>query len=56
MIGTTDPDEHVENIDALLDYRGVRGAFKCRLFPTTLRKRAMSWYKNLPNESITSWK
>ena len=46
--GTTDPDEHIENIDALLDYRGVRGAIKCRLFPTTLRKGAMAWYKSLP--------
>ena len=54
--GTTDPDEHIENIDALLDYRGVRGAIKCRLFPTTLRKGAMTWYKSLPRESITSWK
>src|ERR1051325_10274225 len=31
---TTDPDEHIENIDALLDYHGVHEAIKCRLFPT----------------------
>ncbi|XP_058762717.1 uncharacterized protein LOC131636086 [Vicia villosa] len=54
--GTTDPNEHIENIDALLDYRGVPGAIKCRLFPTTLRKGAMTWYKSLPDESITSWR
>ncbi|XP_058774402.1 uncharacterized protein LOC131648685 [Vicia villosa] len=54
--GTTDPEEHIENIDALLDYRGVPGAIKCRLFPTTLRKGAKTWYKSLPDESITSWK
>ena len=52
--GTTDPDEHIENIDVLLDYRGVRGAIKCLLFPTTLRKGAMTWYKSLPDESISS--
>ncbi|XP_058741225.1 uncharacterized protein LOC131613585 [Vicia villosa] len=46
----------MENIDALLDYRGVPGAIKCRLFLTTLRKGAMTWYKSLPDESITSWK
>ncbi|MCI74981.1 hypothetical protein A2U01_0096247, partial [Trifolium medium] len=51
----TDPDEHIENIDVLLNYRQVRGAIKCRLFPTTLRKGAMAWYKSLPAESITSW-
>ncbi|XP_058756308.1 uncharacterized protein LOC131629545 [Vicia villosa] len=54
--GTTDTDEHIENIEALLDYRGVPGAIKCRLFPTTLRKGAMTWYKSLPDKSITSWK
>ncbi|MCI77061.1 hypothetical protein A2U01_0098331, partial [Trifolium medium] len=41
---TTDSDEHIENIDAMLDYRGVRGAIKCKLFSTTLRKGAMAWY------------
>ncbi|XP_058761739.1 uncharacterized protein LOC131635149 [Vicia villosa] len=51
-----DPDEHIENIDALLDYKGVPGAIKCRLLPTTPRKGAMTWYKSLPNESITLWK
>ncbi|XP_058785358.1 uncharacterized protein LOC131660196 [Vicia villosa] len=54
--GTTDPNEHIENIDALLDYRGVSGVIKCWLFPTTLRKGAITWYKSLPYESITSWK
>lgn len=52
--GTTKPNEHIENIDALLDYRGVRGAIKCNLFPTTLRNDAMTWYKILANKSINS--
>ncbi|XP_058752427.1 uncharacterized protein LOC131625598 [Vicia villosa] len=51
-----DPNEHIENIDALLDYRGVPSAIKCWLFQTTLRKGAMTWYKSLPDESIKSWK
>ncbi|MCI51368.1 hypothetical protein A2U01_0072612, partial [Trifolium medium] len=54
--GLTDPGEHIENIDVLLNYCHVRGAIKCRLFPTMLRKRAIAWVKNLPHESITSWK
>ncbi|MCI51153.1 hypothetical protein A2U01_0072397, partial [Trifolium medium] len=53
--GLTDPDEYIENINVLLNYRQVHGAIKCKLFPTTLRKRSMAWYKNLPPESITSW-
>ncbi|MCI52149.1 hypothetical protein A2U01_0073393, partial [Trifolium medium] len=46
--GSTDPDDHIENIEAVLEYRGARGSIKCKLFPTTLRKGAMAWYKSLP--------
>ncbi|MCI51265.1 hypothetical protein A2U01_0072509, partial [Trifolium medium] len=54
--GSTDRDDHIENIKVVLDYRDVQGSIKCKLFPTTLRKGAMSWYKNLPPESIDSWR
>ncbi|MCI69110.1 hypothetical protein A2U01_0090371 [Trifolium medium] len=40
--GSTDPDNHIENIEVVLDYRGVRRSIKCKLFPTTLRKGAMA--------------
>ena len=53
--GTTDPDEHIENIEPVLHYRNVRGAVKCKLFVTTLRRGAMNWYKNLRRNSIGSW-
>lgn len=33
------PSNHIENIDAMLDYRGVRGAIKCRLFPRNSKKK-----------------
>ncbi|MCI85282.1 hypothetical protein A2U01_0106561, partial [Trifolium medium] len=39
--GQTDPDEDVDNINAILDFRMVSGAIRCRLFPTTLRKGAI---------------
>ncbi|MCH95750.1 hypothetical protein A2U01_0016732, partial [Trifolium medium] len=54
--GKTDPDEHIECINAILDFRRVNGAIRCRLFPLTLRKGAMTWYQNLAPQSITSWK
>jgi hypothetical protein len=54
--GSTDPDDHIENIEVVLDYRGVPGSIKCKLFPSSLRKGAISWYKNLPPESIDSWR
>jgi len=40
--GTTDPDEHIENIEAILTYRSVQGAMKCKLFVTTLRRGALT--------------
>ncbi|CAJ2640291.1 unnamed protein product [Trifolium pratense] len=53
--GSTDPDEHIENLEALLEYRNVRGSIKCKLFPTTLRKGVMAWYKSLAPGSVDSW-
>src|SRR3954467_6898393 len=53
--GTTDPDDHIRSIEAVMDYHVVRGSIKCRIFPTTLRKGAMTWYRNLPPNSIHSW-
>ncbi|MCI56605.1 hypothetical protein A2U01_0077856, partial [Trifolium medium] len=40
--GQADPDKHIDNINAILDFRMVSGAIRCRLFPTTLRKGAMA--------------
>jgi len=34
--GTTDPDKHIENIEAVLTYRSVQGAMKCKLFVSTI--------------------
>jgi len=53
--GTTDPDEHIKNIEAVLKYRSVQGAVKCKLFVTTLRRGAVTWFKNLRRNSIDSW-
>ena len=53
--GTTDPDEHIENIEAVLTYRSVQGAVKCKLFVTTLRRGGVTWFKNLRRNSIDSW-
>jgi hypothetical protein len=53
--GTTNPDEHNENIEAVLTYRSVQGAVKCKLFDTTLRRGAVTWFKNLGRNSIDSW-
>jgi hypothetical protein len=51
---STDPDDNIENIEAVLDWRRVRGAIMCKLFSTMLKKGAMTWYKSLPPQSIDS--
>jgi hypothetical protein len=45
--GLTNPDDHVNNFNAILNFRKTSGAIRCRLFPTTLRKGALTWYTSL---------
>ena len=54
--GVADPVDHIDGFEAMLHYHNVRGPIKFRLFPTTLRKAAMDWYKGLTPGSITSWR
>ncbi|KAK2389826.1 hypothetical protein QL285_063389 [Trifolium repens] len=53
--GSPDRDDHLENIEAVLEWRRVRGSVKCKIFSTTLRKGVLTWYKGLPPQSIDSW-
>ncbi|KAK2376303.1 hypothetical protein QL285_077105 [Trifolium repens] len=53
--GLTDPDDHVNNFNTILNFRNTSGAIRCRLFPTTLRKGALTWYTSLPPRSVFSW-
>lgn len=53
--GTTDQDEHILSIEDIMDYHVVRRSIKCRILSMTLRKCAMTWYKNLHDNSIDSW-
>ncbi|MCI45454.1 hypothetical protein A2U01_0066693, partial [Trifolium medium] len=54
--GQSDPDEHIDNINVILDFCMVSGAIRCRLFSTILRKGAMTWYQSLAPQSVSSWK
>jgi hypothetical protein len=51
---TIDPDEHIENTEAVFTDRSVQGAVKCKLFVTTLRRGVVTWFKNLRRNSIDS--
>ena len=52
--GISNHVDHVDGFEAMLHYHNVEGPIKCRLFPITLRKTTMDWYKNLSPGSITS--
>jgi len=51
---TTNPDEHIKNMEAILNYRGVRGPVKYRLFSLTLKREVLTWKKILPRGFINS--
>ena len=53
--GVADPVDHIDGFEAMLHYHNVEGPIKCWLFPMTLRKTAMDWYKGLALGSITLW-
>jgi len=53
--GTTNTDEQTEIIEVVLTHRSVQGAVKCKLFVTTLRRGAVTWFKNLRRNFIDSW-
>jgi hypothetical protein len=52
---TTDLDEYIENIEAVLTYKSVQGAVKFKLFVTTLRRGVVTLFKNLRRNSINLW-
>lgn len=52
---STDLDKHIKNIEAVLTYSSVQGAVKCKLFVSTLRRGAVTLFKNLRRNSIDSW-
>lgn len=54
--GTGNPDEHVDNIDTVVNYYQGQEAVKCKLFILSLKGATMTWFKGLEDESINSWK
>ncbi|CAB4310603.1 unnamed protein product [Prunus armeniaca] len=45
--GMTDPYDHLDNFLYAMEGRGVNETTKCRMFSTTLKGPAMSWFKRL---------
>ncbi|XP_020211558.1 uncharacterized protein LOC109796283 [Cajanus cajan] len=53
--GTTDPDEHVDIFLTQVTLSTTDDAALCRIFPTSLMGRALSWFTRLPANSIDSF-
>nr|KYP48409.1 Retrovirus-related Pol polyprotein from transposon opus [Cajanus cajan] len=53
--GTTDPDEHVDVFLTQVTLSTNDDAALCRIFPTSLKGRALSWFTRLPANSIDSF-
>ncbi|KAI3465163.1 hypothetical protein Pfo_021826 [Paulownia fortunei] len=53
--GTGDPQEHLDRFFAKADLYDLSDATYCKIFRTTLTKRALSWFNQLPGGTITSF-
>ncbi|XP_020225264.1 uncharacterized protein LOC109807148 [Cajanus cajan] len=53
--GTTDPDEHVDVLLTQVTLSTTDDAALCRIFPTSLKGRALSWFTRLPANFVDSF-
>ncbi|XP_020235218.1 uncharacterized protein LOC109815046 [Cajanus cajan] len=53
--GTTDLDEHVDVFLTQVTLSTTDDAALCRIFPTSLKGRALSWFTRLPANSVDSF-
>ncbi|XP_020230118.1 uncharacterized protein LOC109810918 [Cajanus cajan] len=53
--GTTDPDEHVDVFLTQVTLSTTDDAALCRIFSTSLKGRALSWFTRLPANSVVSF-
>ncbi|KAL0431150.1 UNVERIFIED_CONTAM: hypothetical protein Sradi_0741000 [Sesamum radiatum] len=52
--GTGDPREHLDKFYAKIDWYDLSDAAYCKVFRTTLSKRALAWFNQLPGGTISS--
>ncbi|KAL0300937.1 UNVERIFIED_CONTAM: hypothetical protein Sradi_6370500 [Sesamum radiatum] len=52
--GTGDPQEHLDKFYAKIDWYDLSDAAYCKVFRTTLSKRALAWFSQLPAGTISS--
>ncbi|KAL0457906.1 UNVERIFIED_CONTAM: hypothetical protein Slati_0417800 [Sesamum latifolium] len=52
--GTGDPQEYLDKFYAKIDWYDLSDAAYCKVFRTTLSKRALAWFNQLPARTISS--
>ncbi|GKV25870.1 hypothetical protein SLEP1_g35251 [Rubroshorea leprosula] len=53
--GTKDPDDHLHAFYSCMQAQNASDALMCKIFPSTLRGNARTWYYSLPLRSISSY-
>ena len=53
--GKSDPQDHLDHFNDLMELHLVSEMAKCRVFAVTLANRAKKWLKGIVPGSITSW-
>ncbi|GKV15261.1 hypothetical protein SLEP1_g26057 [Rubroshorea leprosula] len=53
--GTKDPDDHLHAFYSCMQAQNASDALMCKIFPSTLRGNARTWYYSLPPKSISSY-
>ncbi|KAL0435525.1 UNVERIFIED_CONTAM: hypothetical protein Sradi_0260400 [Sesamum radiatum] len=52
--GTGDPQEHLDKFYAKIDWYDLSDTAYCKVFRTTLSKRTLAWFNQLPGGTISS--
>ncbi|GKV19462.1 hypothetical protein SLEP1_g29723 [Rubroshorea leprosula] len=53
--GTKDPDDHLHAFCSIMQAQNASDALICKIFPSTLRGNARTWYYSLQPSSISSY-
>ncbi|GKV14687.1 hypothetical protein SLEP1_g25519 [Rubroshorea leprosula] len=53
--GTKDPDDHLHAFYSCMQAQNASDALMCKIFPSTLRGNARTWYYSRPPRSINSY-
>ncbi|GKV48237.1 hypothetical protein SLEP1_g55063 [Rubroshorea leprosula] len=53
--GTKDPDDHLHAFYSCMQAQNASNVLMCKIFPSTLRGNARTWYHSLPPKSISSY-